>query len=62
MAKITKSGIRFNVGNEINETWCEYDKAVAKMHLANYGVIFLDEYDCPIDNEYDLEEIATCLA
>ena len=54
MAKMTKSGIRFNVGNEINETWCEYDKAVAKTHLANYGVIFLDEYD--------LEEIATCLA
>lgn len=42
---------------EINENWNDYSKKVAKCHLNNYGVIFLDNYGCPIDNEYELEEL-----
>lgn len=42
---------------EINEKWSDYNKSVAKCHLNNYGVIFLDDYDCPIDDEYELEEL-----
>ena len=40
----------------INKGWCEYFKVTAKNHLANYGVIFVDEeYGHPIDNEYELD-------
>lgn len=42
---------------EINEKWDDYGKKVAECHLNNYGVIFLDEYGCPIDNEHELEEL-----
>lgn len=35
----------------INENWSNYDKAVAKCHLANWGVIYIDEYGEPIDVE-----------
>ena len=41
----------------INPRWSEYDISVAKTHLANYGVIYLDEYGCPIDDEYILEDM-----
>lgn len=35
-----------------------YDRAVAECHIANCGCIIVDvEYEQPIDNEYDLEEI-----
>lgn len=42
---------------EINDNWNGYNKSIAECHLSNYGVIFLDDYDCPIDNEYELEEL-----
>lgn len=42
---------------EINEKWDDYGKKVAECQLYNYGVIFLDNYDFPIDNEYELEEL-----
>lgn len=35
----------------------EVRRMVALSQLANYGVIFLDEYDLPIDDEYELEEL-----
>ena len=35
----------------INSTWCDFDKQVANCHLNNYGVIYLDEYSCPMDIE-----------
>ncbi|MCC2256176.1 hypothetical protein LKD70_17480 [Ruminococcus sp. CLA-AA-H200] len=41
----------------INDNWSEYDKKVAQCHLANYGIIFLDSYGCPIDDEYATEEL-----
>ena len=42
---------------QINPEWSDYDKSVARCHMENYGVIYLDEYGCPIDNEYELEEL-----
>lgn len=54
----TSYGMEFNLVNEIDPTWGEYDKTVASCHLANVGVIIVDvEYGHPIDNEHDLEEI-----
>lgn len=51
----------FSVLHEIDESWCSYDKSVAKSHLENYGVIFIDPiHRDPIDNGYDLEEIFAC--
>lgn len=38
-------------------SWNEYDYAVAEAQLFNYGCIYLDQYNCPIDREYELEEI-----
>jgi hypothetical protein len=40
----------------INTNWCKYDQMVASCHLSNYGIIFLDEWGKPIDNEFELEE------
>ena len=46
--------------NKVNPNWSSYDKSVAECHLANYGVIYLDEYGCPIDDfdfiEDEMEE------
>ena len=54
----TSYGLEFNTVTEINPQWSNYDKTVAKNHLANVGVIVVDaEYGQPIDNECDLEEI-----
>ena len=49
--------LKFKTTTKVNKNWGDYDKSVAKCHLLNYGVIFLDEYNCPIDNEYMLEDI-----
>lgn len=39
-----------------------YDVSIGDMHIANYGFVILDgEYNQPIDNEYDLEEIVNDL-
>lgn len=48
---------KIRTAKKINGNWGDYDKTVAKCHLMNYGVIFLDEYGCPIDNEYVLEDL-----
>lgn len=42
---------------EISSEWPEYDKMIALSQLTNYGVIYLDEYNLPIDDEYLLEEL-----
>ena len=55
--RTTENGVRFKTTNQFETWWSEYDYAVADTHMKNYGVIIVDEYDCPIDNEYDLEEI-----
>ena len=42
--------------------WTDYDRSVAEMQLANCGYAILDvEYQHPIDNEYDLDEIYTAM-
>lgn len=38
--------------------WCMYDYAVKDVCMSNYGILILDEFFCPIDNNYELEEIA----
>lgn len=43
----------------INGEWGAYDKAVAQGQLNNFGIIFLDDYDCPIDDEFELEQLAS---
>lgn len=58
----TSYGLEFNTVTEISPDWSDYDKMVAKCHLANAGVIVVDaEYGQPIDNEHDLEEIYAML-
>lgn len=47
---------KFAKTNKIDERWSEYDKSVARCQLENYGCIYLDEYDCPIDDEFVAEE------
>lgn len=43
--------------NVLNKSWSSYDKTVAQSQLNNYDIIFLDEYDCPIDDEFLLEDL-----
>ena len=44
--------------DKIQETWRDYDKNVAEVQLENYGIIFLDQYGLPIDDFFQLEELA----
>lgn len=53
----TAYGLHFEIVDSINSDWSEYDKTVAAAHLTRFGRIITDEYGCPVDNEYDLEEI-----
>lgn len=41
----------------VEQGWSGYDKTVAECQLHNYGVIFLDGYGCPLDDEYELEDV-----
>lgn len=43
--------------NKINESWTDYDRLVGLCHLNAYGIIFLDEYDLPIDDIYETDEL-----
>ena len=52
-----KKVISLKTTKKINSEWSEYDRMVALSQLTNYGVIFLDAYDLPIDDEYELEEL-----
>lgn len=56
------SGLKFKLAKDINPAWNDYQSTTAKIHLANCGWIILDEeYEDPIDNEYDLKEIYTMI-
>lgn len=48
---------KYSTTTEINPRWRKYDQLTAKAHLFNYGVIYLDEFGFPIDDEYLVEEI-----
>lgn len=50
MKKSVKKVIR--VSHSINLDWNEYDTSVGTCQLENWGIIFLDDYDLPIDDEY----------
>lgn len=45
--------------NKIRECWSAYDQSVAQCHLDNYGVIYLDQYGCPIDDYYLIEMLTS---
>lgn len=55
VSKVKKADVATTT--EIDESWIDYDKSVARTHLHNFGVIFLDDYGAPIDDEYWIEEI-----
>lgn len=46
-----------NKTDSINPKWNSYDRTVAKSQLSNFGCIYIDEYGCPIDNEYVLAKL-----
>lgn len=46
-----------NKTDSINPKWNSYDRTVAKSQLYNFGCIYIDEYGCPIDNEYVLAKL-----
>lgn len=46
-----------NTTYKINNAWNNYDKSVAKCHLSNYGIIFLDSFSLPVDDQYQTDEL-----
>lgn len=46
MTKITQEQI-----NQYSSNWSAYDYTVSKAHLNNYGCVYLDEYNAPVDVE-----------
>ena len=42
---------------EIRADWNPYDKSVAKCHLSDYGIIYLDDYGYPIDDFEWLDDL-----
>ena len=38
----TSYGLEFHTTTEIESDWSDYDKSVARCHLANVGVIIID--------------------
>ena len=56
--KTTKYGVKYDVlSAKMADTFEGYDYAVASCHINNYGVIIIDEYGSPIDDEFVLEDI-----
>lgn len=56
--RTTRSGIVYDImGPNMIDTFFGYDYEVARCHINNYGVIVIDEYGYPIDNEFDLDDI-----
>ena len=59
----TSYGLEFKVLDAIEvNRFNGYDRMVAQCQIANCGSIIVDtEYEQPIDNEYDLEQIYNIL-
>ena len=56
--KITKGGLKYDFVSAKDAYKFEgYDYVVASCHIKNYGIIVVDEYGSPIDNEFSLEMI-----
>mgnify|MGYP004663843289 CR=1 FL=1 len=41
----------------IQTWWNDYNQTLATCQLNNNGVIFLDDYDCPIDNQFEVDKL-----
>lgn len=41
----------------IKTSWSDYDKSVAECQMENYGVIYLDDYGCPIDDIFITDDL-----
>ena len=46
------------ITDKIDAEWNKYDAAIGQSHLDNWGIIFLDEFGLPVDNSFELEEMA----
>lgn len=46
-----------NFTTRIKNSWDGYFQTVGTCQLNNNGIIFLDEYNLPIDNEFEIEEL-----
>lgn len=46
------------ITDKIDAEWNQYDMAVGRAQLDNWGIIFLDEFGQPVDNSFELEEMA----
>ena len=58
--KETEYGLKYRVLEEPEEWDDPYDILMGKVHMGNFGCVIVDaEYGTPIDNEYDLEAIAS---
>ena len=57
----TKYGKEFYTCGKFNENWIGYDQMVARSHMSRFGVIVIDEFGQPIDNEFDLNAIELML-
>lgn len=53
----TSWGLYFDITTFINPNWSSYDQSVARAHMLNWNKIIINEYGCPIDNEYEIEGI-----
>ena len=53
--------IEYKLSDTIEDSWSEYDKVIARIHLKRYCKIMLDECGLPIDNEFLLEELESII-
>ena len=53
----TSYGLEFTFAYKVND-FTGYDRTIAECHMKSYGLIIIDSYGSPIDNENDLSEIA----
>lgn len=59
----TDYGMWFTMTDDDNPMWGDYDRAVAESHKKRFnGLVCLDEFGFPIDNEYDLIDVEETLA
>lgn len=55
--KKTKHELEYQVFTEIDPSWDEYDRLVARAHLERFKKIFLDRHGFAIESEYELQDI-----
>lgn len=58
MGMLTSWGLYYDFRTTIDPEWNDYDKSVAKAHLSNWDKIIVGENGCPVDNEYELGDLA----